>query len=390
MKNSLDGILSFIIHTLGWVSVYIVVGIVVCIIAFHFFRLFKSRKKILISSLALFCVIVILSIRHFVYYYNGTEYESFVSFQQAVAGFCYGMILFLGITFVIQDIVLFVLFLVRKIRKIKKNDSHKVLNYFNCGVFLLCLSVILTLFSFISPNFLVDTNYKIELKKKASTLNNLKIVLLSDFHMGVSIKEQELIETVNLTNKKNPDVIFLGGDIFDEGTPNDLKQVTIDRLNNLRARYGVYYIIGNHDSVEEIKLLRGSNIIPLVDSVKTIVGKFNVVGLSDEEFSPLNVSDVVSKIKPKYMNLPCIVIKHRPSTNETSKQPSLDLQLSGHTHNGQLLPFSFIDFFHNMNVYGEYDYNKLKLIVSSGVGTYGVPLRLFTKSEIVTIDVRFR
>ncbi len=222
--------------------------------------------------------------------------------------------------------------------------------------------------------------------------NTLTIVQLSDLHLDElrSVKWWESI--VDRTLALTPDIIVLTGDNIDEN-PIRLERFK-PGLKRLSARYGVFAITGNHEfftdtaqmavMLEEcgIKLLR--NQVHTIPEIACIVGIDDPTGISIANQSKPNFSDLEETIPP---DIPVIVLSHQPVYLQEVAKMGAHIQLSGHTHNGQLWPFGY--FTRLMFPYnnGYYDINGLHLYVSSGTGVWGPPFRIGTDSEIVKLHI---
>jgi predicted MPP superfamily phosphohydrolase len=264
------------------------------------------------------------------------------------------------------------------------------------GLFVIALSIAISLVSFYPPKIFAVKNYDIVMNKKDSKLNSLRIVYVSDAHVGCSVKKSQLRKIRNKVNNLKPDVFLLDGDIFDEGSSEHYKRQAVSILSGIKTRFGSYYVEGNHDNygkllrrntLDAFEYFKGTNIKPLNDEMNLVANSFYVVGRRDvvHSSSPRLSFDEFEKDMKK--NLPVFVFDHRAMINETKNR---DLtQLSGHTHNGQIFPANTLDPLKLTNIYGKYKRNKMQLIISSGVGTYGIPNRLGNFSEIVNIDIAF-
>ncbi len=222
--------------------------------------------------------------------------------------------------------------------------------------------------------------------------NPLTIVQLSDLHLDElrSVKWWESI--VDRTLALNPDVIVLTGDNIDEN-PGRLERFK-PGLKRLSARYGVFAITGNHEFftdtsamavlLEEcgIKLLR--NQVYTIPEVACIIGIDDPTGISIAGQSRPDFSELGRSVPS---DIPVIALNHQPVYLQQIAEMGAHIQLSGHTHNGQLRPFDF--FTRLMFPYnnGYYNVDGLHLYVSSGTGIWGPPFRIGTVSEIIELQI---
>jgi hypothetical protein len=173
-----------------------------------------------------------------------------------------------------------------------------------------------------------------------ASLSGIKIVQLSDLHYdGIRLSENLLAEAIDVSNQENPDLVVITGD-FVTDDPQPIEALAL-RLKNLNSRVGIYGCLGNHDTSSSITkqriidALSKINIKILWNEINYPFGKdLAIVGLADfwsREFQPL---PVFNQINP---DIPRIVLSHNPDSAEMLKQWRVDLQLSGHTHGGQVI-----------------------------------------------------
>ena len=261
----------------------------------------------------------------------------------------------------------------------------------------LALSVLIVVAGFI--NECIPNIKKIELTipKKAGNIKSLHIAMASDIHMGTIISNSRLEKLVSTINDLKPDIVLLPGDIVDEDLRPVIKNNLGDILKTFKSKYGTYAITGNHEYIggaeAAVKYLTAHNINMLRDSAVKINGSFYIVGREDrsiKQFSGLERKDLKIIIKDIDCRLPVILMDHQPFSLHKTAESCVDLQLSGHTHHGQLWPFNFIT---SMIYEISHGYKKIEntnFYVSSGYGTWGPPIRTSSRSEIVDIILHFK
>lgn len=285
-------------------------------------------------------------------------------------------------------------------RKIKlPNSVREVLKkiYFR-GISVFLIVFILVGFGFWNAQDKVVTSYEINIDKKAGEIKTLNVVMISDVHMGITIKEKGVDKMVDSINKLNPDIVLFCGDIFDENTTTSLKEYSREALKGIKSRYGVYDITGNHeygagDLSQTISYFEAAGIRFLQDDYIKIADSFYIVGRNDPANRRITGEDVKPLkeiMKDVDKTLPVIVLNHRPEKLQEAENEKVDLQLSGHTHKGQLFPGNLITSYLNEKDYGYLKKGDFNLIVSSGYGTWGPPIRIGSKSEIVNIKINFK
>lgn len=220
----------------------------------------------------------------------------------------------------------------------------------------------------------------------------LKIVMASDIHLGFSIDKARLKSYVNLMNDQHPDVVLLAGDVSDRPMEPIIRQNMKEELSAIKATYGVYAINGNHEHYAETihateEYLKASGITFLRDAVCLVDSSFYIVGREDR--SNLNRKSLAELVKGLDPAKPKIMMDHQPFHLEEAEQNGIDLQLSGHTHNGQFFPGNLIVKRMYELGYGYLKKGNTHYYVSSGLGLWGPQYRIGTQSELVVINFSY-
>jgi predicted MPP superfamily phosphohydrolase len=320
--------------------------------------------------------------------------DSLITLIVSLIGAIYiGIFIYSILIFVEIDILKFIL---KKI-KISHPVKQKLRLIYCKGISVFVIIFILVGYGIWNARNQVLTNYDIEISKSAAGINSLNVAMISDVHMGLLTRENDITKMVNSINELNPDIVLFCGDIFDESTSRNLKEYSSEAFKNIKSKYGVYAITGNHEYSagelsETIAYFEAADIKFLQDESIKIENSFYVVGRND----PANKR--VTSEERKSLNeilleadksLPIIVLNHRPEDLEEAEVAGVDLQLSGHTHKGQIFPGNLVTSYLNEKDYGYLKKDDFNLIVSSGYGTWGPPMRIGSKSEIVNIKVKF-
>lgn len=237
----------------------------------------------------------------------------------------------------------------------------------------------------------------LEIPKRQSTIDKLKIVLASDIHLGTTITHKKINHLIDLVNKQNPDIVLFAGDILDE----DPHFVEFNGMGEpflkLQAKYGVWGINGNHEYIGGIenaeKFIKSIGINLIADSVAVVDNAFVLIGRDDvskSRFTNSNRESLNALIAQVNPNLPTIFMDHQPFKMEETAQYAIDLQLSGHTHYGQLFPFNYITDLVYEQSWGYLRKGNTHFYISSGFGVWGPPIRTVNRSEIVVINLNFK
>lgn len=307
---------------------------------------------------------------------------------------CLAITFYLIVLFPIVDIMKFIL---KKIGY-KGRFRNYLSRLYGNGVAVFIAVFMLIGFGVWNATHPVLTNYNLSINKKTGNSTSLNIVMISDVHMGTSVKEKGIDKMVTSINRLNPDIVLFDGDIMDESTTTKLKAYSAETFKNIKSKYGVYYITGNHEYFggnlpETLYYLKKGNVRVLQDEVVKVNNSFYIVGRNDPasiRTSKESVKPLSELLKNADRTLPIIVLNHRPSNLQEAENEKVDLQLSGHTHKGQFFPNNFITKMVYEDDYGYLKKDDFNLIVSSGYGTWGPPIRIGTNGEIVNIKLNFK
>ena len=220
----------------------------------------------------------------------------------------------------------------------------------------------------------------------------LKIVAASDIHLGISIDKDRLKKYVQLINNQHPDIVLLAGDITDRSLVPVINQHMDEEFRSIKTTLGVYAISGNHEFYGETinataDYLKKAGVTYLRDE-SVLVGKdFYVVGRDDRSnHQRKKLTEIVSGLDHKK---PIILLDHQPFHLKEAEENGVDLQISGHTHNGQFFPGQFfVKRMYDLG-YGYMKKGKTHYYVSSGLGLWGPQFRIGTQSEIVVINLKY-
>ena len=301
----------------------------------------------------------------------------------------------------------------------QNNGSKDVATTAWGGAIGIVLAVVLSVYGYFVAKDIRTTHYDITIAKSAGEIQTLRAVLMTDMHIGTMIGKAELDAIALRVNALSPDIIFFGGDIYDDKTSPELIEHSLEAWRSLTAPYGVYFVSGNHERAhyggahiaEALPRLHEAGVTLLEDEVTLVGDSFYVVGRKDAairgRMNPSQLTNTTDKRKP------IILLDHQPTGIAAVAKAGVDLMLSGHTHAGQIWPFGYLikplspnevlyGHFNGVGVRSGHLRNKctnltptppydgsLQVIVSSGAGTWGFPMRVGTRSEIVVLDIAF-
>jgi predicted MPP superfamily phosphohydrolase len=255
---------------------------------------------------------------------------------------------------------------------------------------------VIVLGGYINARTPIIKTLELSILKNGRTIKSLNIAVASDIHLGTIVCKSKLERIVEHINSLNPDLVLLPGDVVDEDIGPVIRNNLGETLRKIRSKYGVFAITGNHEYIGGVepacRYLAEHGITMLRDaSVKIgdglyVVGRedISIRGFTGKTRKPL--SELMAEVDKSY---PVILMDHQPFRLAEAEANGVDLQLSGHTHHGQLWPFNFI----TKKVYElSWGYKKkgsTHYYVSCGVGTWGPPIRTGNRPEIINIKLQF-
>ena len=250
------------------------------------------------------------------------------------------------------------------------------------GIIIVGLTGILSAYSLINSLYLNINEIEIPLNHLK---NDMKVVQLSDIHIG-SIRNSSYMEKiVEKTNKIEPEIIFITGDMVDGSAR--LHTNTFDAINKLKAP--VFFITGNHETYEGLdevfRVLRNTHMRVLRDEMVECKD-IQIIGV-EYSFEVNHMGNVLSRLKIN-SEKPSILLYHLPRELKAVAKAGIGLQLSGHTHAGQMFPFNYLVRLMFKYMHGIYKYDGTYLHVSPGTGTWGPPMRLGSRCEITVITLK--
>ena len=306
------------------------------------------------------------------------------------------MLSFAGLSYFIVMIYLLLSFILVDIVRVTNHFTHFApaglvqFRYWAMLVSLVIIGIVMVIgnYKFNHPE-VVKLDISVEKNKSGK---DIKIVAVSDIHLGISIDKSRLKKYVALINSQQPDIVLIAGDLSDRGVKPLIDQKMNEELSAIKAPLGVFAITGNHDFYAETlhaatDYFKLSGISVLQDSAFLVNNDFYIVGRDDKtNHKRKSLNEIMSNIdKTK----PVILLDHQPFHLEEAEQNNVDLQISGHTHNGQFFPGSwFVKRMFEVG-YGYLKKGNTHYYVSSGLGLWGPQYRIGTQSEVVVINFKY-
>ncbi|MDR1699989.1 MAG: metallophosphoesterase [Lachnoclostridium sp.] len=311
--------------------------------------------------------------------------ETVFTVMSVIAGIYFMYFLYAGYITLVFDLIAKVILRKKggRILTFMRNPARGLL-------FILCFTLLLGVagvFGIRSKRFV---DYEITVDKKTE-LNQLKIAAIADAHMGTGVTRKGITRIVEKINEANVDVVILDGDFFDHSSTESLKKHAASELAKLKSTYGTYFIKGNHERYLEGEeypedYFRDAGIPVLLDDVVEIADGITIIGRRDFSDNPLPLNLLMKEVD---QTRPVIVVQHRPIEYDEVLAAGADLVICGHTHGGQY-PFGNIGTGSvNDQNYGLMKNGSFHAVTTSGIGGWGVPIKLPYISEIVLITINF-
>lgn len=322
-----------------------------------------------------------------------------------VSNYWLGILLYLLLAVLMADLICFLHFLIMKRRlKCRTAVAGGI-----CAVAVLVFSA----WGIYNARIIHATPYDITVNKDGGRLENLNVVLAADLHLGYNIGASHMMQMVDKINDQNADIVVIAGDIFDneyEALEDPAELIAV--LQKIQSKYGVYACYGNHDVEEKIlagftfggnkkkessiqmdAFLEKAGIHLLQDEAVLIEDSFYLYGRPDAQRPGRGINmrkTAVELMGELDMEKPVIVIDHEPKELQELADAGVDVDLCGHTHDGQMFPANLITAFMWENSYGYLKKDHMHTIVTSGVGLFGPNMRVGTIAEICSIKVHFQ
>jgi predicted MPP superfamily phosphohydrolase len=269
------------------------------------------------------------------------------------------------------------------------------INMFKTTVYVIFMHFCLYCYGFVNKLFIRPTFYEIRTEKDV----NMRIVFVSDVHIGAVGSTVKLTrKIIDVINAQEADLVLFGGDTIETKVSyiDSLKYAELFR--GIRSRLGVYAILGNHEyymgriNMEKILkfLIEGCGMRVLLDESVSIDKNLLLLGRLDGGHSRIMGRKRVEEIMADAAGTDGsfrLLLDHNPKYFDEAVANGVDLQLSGHTHNGQMFPFNLLVKFIYEKPYGRLEKSGSVLIVSSGVSTWGPPIKICSKPEVVVVNI---
>ncbi|NLN29864.1 MAG: metallophosphoesterase [Bacteroidales bacterium] len=300
--------------------------------------------------------------------------------------------LFYGFIFFFLSDILFLLFRLTGILQAENIPLYRKWAF----ILTLSFSSLLILGGFINAVSPVIKKYELSVPKQTDGISTMRIAAVSDIHLGSIIRKRSIRKLSAILKEINPDVVFLLGDIIDGELGSVLRGDLLKYFTGPGTKDGLYAITGNHEYIggadRTIPYIESRGIRILKDEMIVLPGGIQVAGRLDRDsyrYLGKKRMPLGELIKNADSSFPLILLDHQPLQLDEAVKHGIDLQLSGHTHRGQLWPLNYvIDRIYEVG-YGYRKKGDTHIIVSSGFGLWGPRVRTSGRSEVLRVDVKF-
>ena len=308
-----------------------------------------------------------------------------------VGGFWLAFMLYGFLFFLLSDIILLLL----RIPGILKGENILIYRKWSF-VITASASALLIIGGFINAIIPVTREYNITINKSAGAVKNLRIAAVSDIHLGSIIRKRSLKKMSELIKATKPDMVLLLGDIVDGEIGPVLRGDLLQYFTWPESADGMFAITGNHEFIggaaRTIPYIESKGIRVLKDEMVTLPGGIQLIGRIDRDsfrFYRKERMTLGELMKQADTTKPVILLDHQPFHYDESQKYGVDLELSGHTHNGQMWPLNYVTSMIYELSYGYLKKGNSQFIVSSGYGLWGPRVRSGSRSEVLLINITF-
>ena len=304
-----------------------------------------------------------------------------------ISGYILPFFLYLFLCVLLFDLFLLLNLALRIVSfETRKNFSFRF--YTLSGMIILSIAVVIA--GVINLNTIRISKYRIEVPRRHSNADHLRVVFVADFHIQQNTHERFVEQFVRKVDALQPDLMLYGGDMLEGDSENETTETIESTLRSVHAKYGVFGVPGNHEfygGQEQGDFFRKAGITLLCDTMVRIDSAFYLAGRNDQHFGRRkSVNEILGSDS---LDLPVILMDHRPVGLQAISNTGIDVQFSGHTHNGQLFPINLI----TRSIYEvSWGYKKIRnthFFVTSGLRLWGPPVKTAGKSEIMLVDIYF-
>jgi predicted MPP superfamily phosphohydrolase len=357
----------------------------------HLYVFLKAKHALSFSTTTGWCLMLlmlIMIIAPLIVHISEKAGFVFIARLMAYVGYTWLGLIFLFVSSALS-LELYRLIIYSAVRVLQKDLTYLQLSSFHAFLIPVVLSFSIAVYGYFEARHIRTERVLIKSPKIPKEIERLNIVQISDIHLGLIVRQEKLKRILKQVKIAKPDILVSTGDLVD-GQIGELDGL-IELFQEIKPKFGKFAITGNHEFYAGLdqsqdftkqagfKILRGESI--------SVGGVINIAGVDDPtgryfgEQMTISEKDLLSSLPE---NMFTLLLKHRPLIDKKAVE-HLDLQLSGHTHKGQIFPFSIITWLYFPDHAGcKYFGSSCYLYVSRGSGTWGPPIR-FLSPPVVTV-----
>jgi predicted MPP superfamily phosphohydrolase len=315
----------------------------------------------------------------------------FADILNIIGGFWLGFMLYATLLLLLSDVTGLILRIPGII------DSSNIKDYRKWAFLVtVSFSVLLIAGGFINAVIPTVKEYNITIDKPADGISNLRIAAVSDIHLGSIIRKRSMKKLSHILDELHPDLVLLLGDIVDGELGPVFRGDLLKYFTGPQTKDGLYAITGNHEFIgganRTIPYIESKGIRILKDEIIDLPGGIQLIGRIDRDsfrFYGKERQPLKELMRNVDQSRPIILLDHQPVGLGEAVNSGVDLQLSGHTHNGQMLPLNYITGWIYELSYGYLKKGSTQFIVSSGFGLWGPRIRSGSRSEVLLVNIEF-
>jgi len=320
--------------------------------------------------------------------FSHQEMNFFIGLMSTISGYILPFFLYLFLCVLLFDLFL----LLNLLFKIVSAETRKTFSFrFYTISTMIILSIAVVAAGAINLNTIRVSKYRVEVPRKHSNIDHLRIAFVADIHIQQNTSLSFIEQLARKVNALQPDLMLYGGDIVEGDRENETTEAIESIMRTIHAKYGVFGVTGNHEfygGQQQGNFFKKAGIMLLGDTLVRIDNSFYIAGRYDQHFRKRKTINEVLSIDST--DLPIILMDHRPIDLQKISLTAVDVQFSGHTHNGQMFPINLI----TQSVYElSWGYKKIRnthFFVTSGLRLWGPPVKTAGKSEIMLVDIDFK